>query len=365
MIFMIPFINLKKEYSSISEELNQKILNILQSGFYILGDEVKKFEQDFSNMIRIKYAVSVNSGSDALVIAINSLGVGNGDEVITVSHTFISTADAIVRNGAKPIFVDINPETYCMDVSKIEAKITEKTKAILVVHIYGHPVDMDPICKLAKKYNLFLIEDACQAHGAEYKNKKVGSIGDVGCFSFYPTKNLGAYGDGGMIITDDSELSEKLIQLRSYGQINKYHHDFIGFNSRLDEIQASILRVKLKNLVNWNNRRRKIAELYNKLLQQSYVKLPSEKKDCKHVYHQYVIRSKKRDYLKKELSNKGIQTQIHYPIPVHHQKFYSSMKFKLPVTEEICTEILSLPIYPTLKDEEIIYIAETIENANS
>ena len=364
---MIPFINLKKEYSSISEELNQKILNILQSGYYILGDEVKKFEEDFSDMIRIKYAVSVNSGSDALFLAINSLGVGNDDEVITVSHTFISTADAIVRTGVKPIFVDINPETYCIDVSKIEDKIIDKTKAILVVHIYGHPIDMDPISKLANKYNLFLIEDACQAHGAEYKDLKVGSIGDVGCFSFYPTKNLGAYGDGGMIVTNDSELSEKSIQLRSYGQIRKYHHDFIGFNSRLDEIQASILRVKLKNLENWNNRRRKIAELYNKLLQQSDVILIDEKKYCKHVYHQYVIRSKNREYLKEELLNKGIQTQIHYPIPVHFQKFYlnSSMKFVLPVTEEICNEILSLPMYPGLKDDEIIYIAETIENASS
>ena len=195
----------------------------------------------------------------------------------------------------------------------------------------------------------------------------MGSIGDIGCFSFYPTKNLGAYGDGGMIVTNDSELSEKLIQLRSYGQIRKYHHDFIGFNSRLDEIQASILRVKLKNLENWNNRRRKIAELYNKLLQQSDVILIDEKKYCKHVYHQYVIRSKNREYLKEELLNKGIQTQIHYPIPVHFQKFYlnSSMKFVLPVTEEICNEILSLPMYPGLKDDEIIYIAETIENASS
>ena len=364
---MIPFINLKNEYSSLSVELNQKILTILQSGLYILGDEVKKFEEDFSNMIGSKHAVSVNSGSDALFIAINSLDIGENDEVITVSHTFISTADAIVRNGAKPIFVDINPETYCINASKIEEKITDKTKAILVVHLYGHPVDMDPILKIVKKYNILLIEDACQAHGAEYKNKKVGSIGDVACFSFYPTKNLGAYGDGGIIVTNDSQLAEKLKQLRSYGQINKYNHDIIGFNSRLDEIQASILRIKLKSLGDWNNKRRKIAKFYNELLKQSDLILPSEKNDCKHVYHLYVIRSENRDYLKTELFKKGIQTQIHYPIPVHKQKSYynSSMKFNLPVTEEICTEILSLPMYPSLKDDEIIYISEAIENAIS
>jgi len=362
---MIPSIDLKREYSSISEELNQNIQNILQSGFYVLGDEVKRFEDDFSDFMGTKHAIGVNSGSDALFMAINSLGIGEGDEVITVSHTFISTADAISRNGAKPVFIDINPETYCMDVSKIEEKITEKTKAILVVHLYGHPADMGSISKLTKKYGLYLVEDACQAHGAEYKGKKVGSIGDIGCFSFYPTKNLGAYGDGGMIITDDLELSQKLTMSRNYGEMEKYHHDFVGVNSRLDEIQASILRVKLKNLENWNNRRREIAELYNELLWNLDIILPSQKDGCKHVYHQYVIRSKNRDYLKKELLNKGIQTQIHYPIPIHKQNAYlkTSRDINLPVTAKICKEILSLPMYPGLEDNEIIYIAEMIENA--
>lgn len=362
---MIPFTNLKREYLSLSEELNQKILNILQSGFYILGDEVKKFEEDFSRVVGSRYAVSVNSGSDALFMALNSLDIGGGDEVITVSHTFISTVDAIVRNGAKPVFVDINPETYVMDVSRVEEKITEKTKAILVVHLYGHPVDMKPLLRLAKIHGLFLIEDACQAHGAKYKNRMVGSIGDVGCFSFYPTKNLGAFGDGGMITTSHPELAGKLNWLRSYGQTRKNHHNYIGFNSRLDEIQASILGVKLENLEIWNLRRRDIARLYNQLLKDSDLILPVEGKNCEHVYHLYVIRSENRDHLKKELLNRGIQTQIHYPIPVHRQKAYLDQfaKVKLPVCEEICREILSLPMYPSLSDEEVIHVTEMIEDA--
>lgn len=359
---MIPFTNLKREYLSLSEELNQNILRILQSGFYILGDEVKKFEHDFSRLTGTKYAVSVNSGSDALFMAVNSLGIGEGDEVITVSHTFISTVDAVTRNGAKPVFVDIDPETYLMDVSKVEEKITDKTKAILAVHIYGHPVNMKPLLRLAKTYGLFLIEDACQAHGALYKDDMVGSIGDVGCFSFYPTKNLGAFGDGGMIITSDPELAEKFSWLRSYGQIKKNHHDFNGFNSRLDEIQASILRVKLKSLERWNQRRRNIAELYSQLLEDSELILPVEESGCKHVYHLYVVQSKNRDQLQSELLKVGIQTQVHYPLPVHRQKAYRDYfrDVELPVCEEICGEILSLPMYPSLSDEEVAHVAEMI-----
>ena len=243
---MIPLVNLKKEYELFSAEINQKIKMVLKKGLFILDEEVKKFEDEFSNYIGTKHAISVNSGSDALFLAIKSLKIGKGDEVITVPHTFISTADSILRNGATPIFVDIEPDTYCMDVSKLEERLTDKTKAILPVHLYGHPAEMDPIYELAQEYNLFLVEDACQAHGAEYKGVKVGSLGDLGCFSFYPTKNLGAYGDGGILVTNNDDLAEKLRKLRNYGQPKKYFHDFVGFNSRLDEIQASILRVKLK-----------------------------------------------------------------------------------------------------------------------
>ncbi|MGZ4079789.1 MAG: DegT/DnrJ/EryC1/StrS family aminotransferase [Bacteroidia bacterium] len=363
--YMIPFINLKEEYESLSEELNLKIREVLKNGFFILGEEVKKFEEDFSNYLGTSYAVSVNSGSDALFLGLKSLGIGVGDEVITVSHTFISSVDAIVRNGAKPIFVDVDPDTYCIDVNQIEEKITDRTKAILPVHLYGHPTNLNPIQKLTKKHELFLVEDACQAHGAEYKGTKVGGIGDIGCFSFYPTKNLGACGDGGMIVTDDAKLSEMLKQLRNYGQPKKYYHDFVGFNSRLDELQASILSVKLKYLDEWNKRRAKIAELYNIHLQNSNLILPVEKKRSKHVYHLYVIRSKNRDFLKNELLKRGIQTQIHYPIPVHKQKAYlnSCMNDKLLITEEICSEILSLPMNPYLNDDEVIHIAEMIEIA--
>ena len=359
---MVLLTDLKKEYISISEELNRNIRRVLNSGFYILGEEVKKFEENFSRYTGTNHAVGVNSGSDALFLALKSIGVGKGDEVITVSHTFISTVDAISRSGAKPVFVDINPDTYCMDVSKIEEKITDKTKAILPVHLYGHPADMDPICKLKEDYGLYVIEDACQAHGAEYNGKKAGSIGDMGCFSFYPTKNLGAYGDGGAVVTDNEEIKEKLIQMRNYGQSEKYHHDFVGVNSRLDELQAVILQTKLKHLDKWIERRRKNAEIYSRLLQDSDVILPVEKRFAKHAYHLYVIRSKNRDYLKKKLIQNDINAQIHYPIPVHKQKAYLNFNdFKLETTDQICSEILSLPLHPWMDYEEILKVTNCLK----
>ncbi len=364
---MIPFVNLKDEYKFLSEELNPKINDTLKKGIFILGKEVEKFEEEFSDYLGVEHAVSVNSGSDALFLAIKSLGIGVGDEVITVSHTFISSVDAIIRNGAKPVFVDINEDTYCIDISKIKKKISINTKAILVVHLYGHPADMDQISTLAEELNIFLIEDTCQAHGAEFKGIKVGTIGIIGCFSFYPTKNLGAYGDGGMIVTNDSDLAEKLKKLRNYGQSKKYYHDFTGLNSRLDEIQASILRIKLLYLDDWNKRRAEIAKLYNNHLKKSDLILPMEKKHFKHVYHLYVIRSANRDELKDVLLKNGIQTQIHYPIPVHKQKAYinSYKNVNLPITEKICREILSLPMHPFLNDEEVVFIVKVIENAIS
>lgn len=363
---MVLLADLKKEYLSISDELNFNIQKVLNSGFYVLGEEVKKFEEDFSRYMGTNYAVGVNSGSDALFLALKSIGVGKGDEVITVSHTFTSTVDAIFRNCAKPVFVDISPDTYCMDVLKIEEKITEKTKAILPVHLYGHPVDMDPICKLKKDYGLYVIEDACQAHGAEYKGKKAGSIGDMGCFSFYPTKNLGAYGDGGAIITDNEELKEKLIRMRNYGQSEKYHHDFVGINSRLDELQAVILQTKLKYLDRWIESRRKNAEIYTELLQGSDVIVPVEKSYAKHAYHLYVIMSKNRDYLKKKLLKNNIQAQIHYPIPVHKQKAYLNLNndFSLKTTDQISNEVLSLPLHPWMDCEEILKITDCLQKGD-
>jgi len=359
---MVLFADLKKEYLSISEELNFNIQRVLNSGFYVLGEEVKKFEEDFSKYTGTNYAVGVNSGSDALFLALKSIGIGKGDEVITVSHTFISTVDAIIRSGAKPVFVDITQDTYCMDVSKIEEKITEKTKAILPVHLYGHPADMDPICKLKEDYGLHVIEDACQAHGAEYNGKKAGSMGDMGCFSFYPTKNLGAYGDGGAVVTDNEEIKEKLIQMRNYGQSEKYHHDFVGVNSRLDELQAVILQTKLKHLEGWIESRRKNAEIYTELLQGSDIITPVENRFAKHAYHLYVVRSKNRDYLKKKLLQNDIRPQIHYPIPVHKQKAYLNFNdFKIETTDKICNEILSLPLHPWMSYEEILKVTDCLK----
>jgi dTDP-4-amino-4,6-dideoxygalactose transaminase len=307
--------------------------------------------------------VGVNSGSDALFLVLKALQIGRDDEVITVSHTFISSVDSIVRNGAKPVFIDINPDTYCIDTSQIEKKITKKTKAILPVHLYGNPVNMDSIMETAKKYNLYVIEDACQAHGAKYKCKRVGGIGDVGCYSFYPVKNLGAYGDGGMVVTDNAELAEKIRKLRNYGQPKKYEHDFVGVNSRLDEIQAACLRVKLKHLDRWNQGRRQIASLYATLLKNIPVITPGQSEFAEHVYHLYVIRSEHRDSLQEKLSKKNIHTQIHYPIPVHKQKAYQELGFNvtLPVTEQICKEILSLPMHPFLKKNDVHTVVEAIK----
>ncbi len=360
---MIPFVDLEREYREISGEIREAIERVLNRGRFILREEVRRFEEEFSTYIGTKYGIGVNSGSDALYLALQALGIGKGDEVITVSHTFVSTADAIVRNGAKPVFVDIDADTYCIDVTKIEERITNKTRAILPIHLYGHPADMEPITDIAKKYNLIVIEDACQAHGAEYKGKKVGSIGDVGCFSFYPVKNLGAYGDGGMVVTNDDALTTRLKMLRNCGQSQKYHHDFVGINSRLDEIQAAILRVKLHHLDEWNERRREVAGLYDELLKDSGVATPVEKEYAKHVYHLYVIRHKNRETLQKRLLERGIQTIIHYPIPVHLQRAYESLgygKGDFPVTEECANEVLSLPIFPELKNEEVEYVAQSL-----
>jgi dTDP-4-amino-4,6-dideoxygalactose transaminase len=354
---MIPFNDFKREYEAIGEEVTQAIQRVLKSGWYVLGTENEKFEEEFSKYIGSSFGIGLNSGSDALFLAVKALGITTGDEVITVSHTMVSTVDALIRNGARPIFVDIDPKTYLMDASKIEAKISDKTRAILPVHLYGHPVDMDPIMEIAKKHNLYVIEDACQAHGAEYKQKKVGSIGDIGCFSFYPTKNLGGYGDGGMIVTNNEELADKLKKMRNYGQSKRYYHDFVGVNSRLDEVQAAILRTKLPYLDSWNEKRRKLAMIYNDLLKNMDLITPIEKKYAKHMYHLYVVRQKQRDKFQQHLLKGGVQTLIHYPIPVHLQAAYKTQD-KLPVTEKICNEILSLPINPWLKESEVITISE-------
>ncbi|MCE7700128.1 MAG: DegT/DnrJ/EryC1/StrS family aminotransferase [Methanobacterium paludis] len=361
---MIPFFDFKREYAEIKNGINNSLSEVLNKGYFVLGEEVQNFEASFSDYIGTEYGLGVNSGSDALFLAIKSLGISAGDEVITVSHTFISTVDAICRNGANPIFVDIDPETFCIDVSKVEDKITNRTRALLVVHLYGHPVDMDPILKIAKKNDLWIIEDCCQAHGAEYKGKKVGSIGDISCFSFYPVKNLGAYGDGGFVALNDESLYERLKMMQNYGQSKKYHHEFIGLNSRLDEMQAAILNVKLEYLDKWNSKRRKLANIYNKSLESSLYKNQIVKGYAKHAYHLYVVCSDRRDEIKDYLSKKGVQTLIHYPIPVHKQKAYVNLGFNdyIPITEGISNKILSLPLNPWLYDDEIEGICDLMNN---
>jgi dTDP-4-amino-4,6-dideoxygalactose transaminase len=360
---MIPFVDLEREYTQISGDIHEAMERVLKSGRFVLREEVRKFEEEFSTYIGTKYGIGVNSGSDALYLALQALGIGKGDEVITVSHTFVSTVDAIVRNGAKPVFVDIDADTYCIDVTKIEERITKRTRALLPVHLYGHPADMEPIMDIAKRHRLFVIEDACQAHGAEYQGKKVGSLGDIGCFSFYPVKNLGAYGDGGMVVTNDQALATRLRMLGNCGQSRKYYHDFVGINSRLDEIQAAILTVKLHHLDEWNERRREVAKLYDELLKHSGVVVPVEKEHAKHVYHLYVIRHRHREMLQQKLLESGIQTIIHYPTPVHKQKAYLELGYaaSLPVTERICDEVLSLPVYHALREEEIEEICKVIK----
>ncbi|MCK4462781.1 MAG: DegT/DnrJ/EryC1/StrS family aminotransferase [Candidatus Omnitrophica bacterium] len=362
---MIPFVDLKRQYNSIKDEIDTKINEVLESTNFILGEKVEAFEHEFANYCGVKYGVGVASGSDALFLSLKALGIGKGDEVITVPNTYIATANAIAQNGAKPVFVDITPEMYCIGLGEIEEKITEKTKAILPVHLYGHPASMDAICDIATKYDLYIIEDACQAHGAESFGDKTGYLGNAGCFSFYPSKNLGCAGDGGMIVTYHKELAEKIKMLRDYGQKTKNHHEVIGYNSRLDEIQATMLRVKLKYLDEWNNKRREHARLYNELLKEvEGIETPFESDYVKHIYHLYVIRSKNRDKLQQYLTSNGISTGIHYPIPIHLQKAYKYLKYKkgdFPITEEYVNEILSLPMYPELRDDEIERVCEKIK----
>ena len=364
---MIPLVDLKAQYNSIKTEIDNAIQGVLDSTSFIMGEELKRFEEEFTLFCNTKYAIGVANGSDALILALRACGINKGDEVITVPNTFIATTEAITHVGGKIIFVDINPKTYTIDVSKIEEKISNKTRAIIPVHLYGQPADMDPILKIAKKYDLKLIEDAAQAHGAEYKGEKVGSIGDIGCFSFYPGKNLGAYGDAGMVVTNNKEIAEKIKLLRNHGRITKkYEHEIEGYSSRLDNLQAAILRVKLRHLNKWNNMRRENAKKYNELLSNiDGIITPYEADYAKHVYHLYVIRTENQDKLREELKSEGIATGIHYPIPLHLQPAYNYLGYKrgdFPVTEKASQEILSLPMYAELGDEQIEEIVELIKN---
>jgi dTDP-4-amino-4,6-dideoxygalactose transaminase len=356
----IPLNDLKREYSAIGGEVREAIHRVQESGWFILGEELREFEGEFARYIGSKHCIGVNSGSDALVLALQAAGVNPGDEVILPSHTFIATADAVLRNGAVPVFADIDPETYCIDPDAISRAITWRTRAILPVHIYGHPADMGPLMEVAEEHGIVVIEDACQAHGAEYHGKKAGSIGSIGCFSFYPGKNIGAYGDAGCLITDDPDLSNRLRMLRNYGQKEKYLSECLGMNSRMDEIQAAVLRVKLAYLDQWNNRRRHLARVYNESFLNCDILPPAERSYSRHVYHLYVVQTSKRDMICSHLGKQGIETGIHYPVPIHKQSSYSLKcnTKELPVTEKICREIVSLPLNPWIDDETVHFIAE-------
>ena len=359
----IHFGDLKRQYLSIKTEIDEAISRVFDRGWFILGENVESFEKEFADYCGTGFAIGVGSGTEALHLALLACDVRAGDEIITVPNTAVPTVSAISFANASATFVDIDPRSYTMDPSKIEEKITSKTKVILPVHLYGHPADMDAITDIAKNYNLKVIEDACQAHGAKYKDRKVGALGDVGCFSFYPSKNLGAFGDGGMIVTNDETLAHKLRLLRNYGQEKRYHHTLKGFNSRLDEMQAAILRVKLKYLDGWNEKRRKIAQDYCNLIESDSIIKPTEEDFAYHIFHLFVIRCKHRNQLQAYLNQKGIQTLIHYPIPIHLQQAYAELelgKGSYPISEEYAEQILSLPMFPELVDEEIEAISTAI-----
>jgi len=361
----VPFCDLNSTHTEIQSELEQALHQVIRSSGFILGQEVDRFEKSFAAYCGAKYCVGVASGTEALYLALRALGVGQGDEVITVSHTFIATVLAITWTGAVPVLIDILGETGNMDVSQIEAKLSPKTKAILPVHLYGQPCDLTPIIQIAKKHRLKVIEDASQAHGARYQRKRVGGIGDAGCFSFYPSKNLGAFGDGGAIVTNDRSTAEVLRLLRNYGQTEKHVHVLQGINSRLDTIQAAILKVKLNQLDAWNESRRKCAAQYQKrLCELAEITFMNDHENVESVYHVFVIRHPKRDALQNWLAQKGISTGIHYPIPVHHQKAMQSLKISkqtLPVTNRFARECLSLPMYPQLKPEMIDYVCDQVK----
>jgi dTDP-4-amino-4,6-dideoxygalactose transaminase len=390
----IPLIDLKAQYKSIAEDLDRVTKEVLSSASYIMGKNVTEFEKEFAEYIGVKHAISVGNGTDALVIALKSLGIGSGDEVITSTFTYFASAEAISAVGATPVFVDVEEKTFNIDSTKIEEKITKKTKAIIPVHIFGQSARMDEINEIAKKYDLKIVEDAAQAVGSKYKGKMIGTLGDVACFSFFPTKNLSCAGDGGMIVTNNDDIATIARALRTHGSgetgqkaynllnniteeietskggddtvynVLKYYNYLIGFNSRLDAIQAAILRVKLPHLDKWNSRRREIAKIYNEKLKDSNVVVPGIDEENETVYHQYVLQCEHREKMLNKLSEKGIATGVYYPVPLHLQKVYKELGYKegdMPVAEYLSHRTFAIPVYPELTEKEINYIVESIK----
>ncbi|HWT26711.1 MAG TPA: DegT/DnrJ/EryC1/StrS family aminotransferase [Mobilitalea sp.] len=359
----IPLIDLKAGYLSLKDEIDASITSVLSGGNYILGPNVKALEEEIADYCGTKFAVSVANGTDALVLCLDAYGIGPGDEVITSPYSFFATAEAISRVGAVPVFVDIDETSYNIDYRKIESSISKHTKAIIPVHLFGQPAIMDKIMELANRYNLVVIEDACQAIGASYKGCKTGALGHAGCFSFFPTKNLGGYGDGGMITTNNEELAGRIRMLRAHGSSKKYYNSIIGYNSRLDELQAAILRVKLRHLDRWNEARRTKAERYNYLLQGLGFKLPKAESEAEHVYHLYILSHPKRAEIMKGLESRQIGCGIYYPVPLHRQEAYKQQysNISLPVVEAASKETFAIPLFPEMTDEQQTFVVAELK----
>ncbi|MCL4545323.1 MAG: DegT/DnrJ/EryC1/StrS family aminotransferase [Chloroflexi bacterium] len=365
---MIPFVDLRAQYHSIKDEIDRAVAGVLESSQFVLGKEVAAFEEEFAAYVRTRHAVAVNSGTSALHLSLLAFHVGPGDEVITTPFTFVATAAAIRYVGARPVFVDIDPLTYNLDPRQIEAAITERTRAILPVHLYGQPADLDSILTVARRHHLAVIEDACQAHGAEYRGERAGSLGDVGCFSFYPGKNLGAYGEGGILVTNDQEVAHTARLLRDWGQEHRYHHDLAGFNYRMEAFQGAILRVKLKYLEAWTEARRAHAALYSELLSGTRVVTPFTMPEARHVFHVYAVAVAHRETVQSALESRSVHTGIHYPIPVHLQRAYTDPAFpegSLPGAEKAAQQVLSLPMFPELREDQIRAVAAALREVTS
>ena len=359
----VPYLDLKAQYQSIKHEIDAALARVLESCQFVLGPEVAAFEQEFAAYCGTSECIALNSGTSALHLALIAAGVGPGDEVITVPFTFVASVAAVLYAGAKPVLVDIDRQSFNMDPAAIEAVITPRTKAILPVHLYGQPADMDPIMEIARQHGLIVIEDAAQAHGAKYKGRPVGSIGDMACFSFYPGKNLGAYGEGGAVTTNNSKYASSVRMLRDWGQDRKYHHALRGFNYRMEGFQGAILRVKLGHLEQWTEKRRAIVKKYNDALTDSGVETPAEMPWARHVYHVYTLRTENRDGVRSALTEQGIQTGVHYPIPVHMQPAYADLGYGVgafPQAERAAMEVLSLPLYPEMIDDQIRKVSQAL-----
>ncbi|MFQ5657637.1 MAG: DegT/DnrJ/EryC1/StrS family aminotransferase [Candidatus Methylomirabilales bacterium] len=362
----IPLIDLAAQYHVIREEIDRVIHEVLERGTFILGPKVAAFEEAISSYLGVKHAVGVASGTDALLLTLRAYGIGQGDEVIVPAYTFFATAEAVSQSGATPVFVDIDFETYCIDAAGIESRITPQTKAIIPVHLYGHPVEMAPILELAKGRGLKVIEDTAQALGAEYKGRKTGSLGDVGCLSFFPSKNLGGCGDGGMVVTDDSSVADVVRKLRTHGWRTKYFPEMFGWNSRLDELQAAILRVKLNYLDRWNERRRWIAARYRQRLADTAVGLAWEAPYAKHVYHLFILRVNERKAVQDHLKSLGIASSIYYPLPLHQLEPYKHRGYgpgAFPEAERAARDTLAIPLYPEMTDDQIEVVASGVREA--